>query len=54
MDDIIYNSDGTVDWTANGWPEPNPYGLMDDDVDMPDDIFDIWQSECEYDWGIDE
>lgn len=58
MDNIIRNSDGSIDWEANGWPEPNPYGMTDgyDIEDMPDDIFEIWQEECEAfdDWNVDE
>lgn len=51
MADIIYNSDGSIDWEANGWPEPNPgaetrvNGLSIDG--MPDDIYNQWMDECD-------
>lgn len=57
---VIYDSDGNIDWTANGWPEPNPgaetysNGLSIDS--MPNDIFDIWMNECdelEDSWEVD-
>lgn len=60
MDDVIYNADGSIDWNANGWPEPNP--LSDPNYDeysidgMPDDIFEVWQGECDdlsTDWSAD-
>ena len=50
MDDIIRHADGSIDWHANGWPEPNPSYEDEDEysvVDMPDDIFEIWESECD-------
>jgi len=60
MGDVIYYSNGTIDWNSNGWPEPNPGA--DTDMDgyttdtMPDDIFDQWLSECDdLDcWGADD
>lgn len=51
MDDIIYDSDGNIDWNANGWPEPNPGAETDDGeycIDgMPDDIYDMWMDMCD-------
>lgn len=48
---LIYDENGNIDWNANGWPEPNPEGLsMVNGLNtsgMPDDIFDIWQNECD-------
>lgn len=60
MPDIVYDEDGSIDWNANGWPNPNP--LVDPEFEgydvesMPDDIFELWQSECEEmetDWSAD-
>lgn len=60
MEEIIYNSDGAIDWNANGWPEPNPEHNLNadgfDSTDMPDDIFEIWEYECDdmdIDWSSD-
>lgn len=51
MDEIIYDSDGNIDWNANGWPDPNPGAETDDgeySIDgMPDDIYDQWMEECD-------
>lgn len=54
MPDIITNPDGSINWHANGWPEPNPWMIYDEDEtedgvnadNMPDDIFEVWLSEC--------
>lgn len=27
--EVIRDEDGLIDWKANGWPEPNPYGEGD-------------------------
>lgn len=65
MPDIITNPDGSIDWNANGWPEPNPFMIYDEDETesgvslerMPDDIFDVWINECqneEIEGAIDE
>jgi hypothetical protein len=60
MDSVIYNPDGTIDWNANGWPEPN--GSYDGNLDgystenMPDEIFDQWNEECmelDIEWSAD-
>lgn len=60
MEEIILNDDGTIDWNANGWPEPN--SEYDSDYDgysvegMPDDIFEIWEEACselDIDWSSD-
>lgn len=50
----------TIDWNANGWPEPNVE--QDTNLDgystegMPDDIFDIWLEECYSlaEWSVDD
>lgn len=51
LDRIIYFSDGTIDWNSNGWPEPNDlYDPQYDGYDtagMPNEIFEIWEDECE-------
>ncbi len=50
MDEIIYDSNGEIDWNANGWPEPNAgYDPGYDGYStegMPDDIFDAWYDLC--------
>ena len=60
MGKVIYDDDGNIDWNANGWPVPND--TYDANLDgyttegMPNDIFDIWQQECEeldIDWSAD-
>jgi hypothetical protein len=60
MDNVICNPDGSIDWNANGWPEPNPGAeTMVDGYStngMPSDIFDMWMDECdelETGWSID-
>lgn len=60
-ENIICYPDGSIDWNANGWPEPNPGSETDDGEyttdDMPNDIFDAWLAECDemYDdnWSVD-
>lgn len=52
VDGLIADENGDIDWNANGWPEPNPFYLMDlDEIDdpqpMPDEIMDIWEYACE-------
>lgn len=51
MTKIIYDDHGSVDWNANGWPEPNVGAETDDGVytteGMPDDVFDLWLAECD-------
>lgn len=47
---IILHEDESIDWNANGWPEPNPeydqeFEGYDTDT-MPNDIFDQWLWEC--------
>ncbi len=61
MNDVIRYCNGDINWNENGWPEPNAGSETDDGQfntdDMPDDIFEIWQSECDdmYDenWSVD-
>lgn len=57
---IILDSNGNIDWEANGWPKPNAEhlsmlnGLTTNG--MPDDIFDEWWNECDNldtGWSID-
>ena len=55
--DIITDSNGNIDWKANGWPEPNPEAqTMIDGLSthgMPNDVFNQWLDECDalVDWG---
>lgn len=60
MYEIIYDTNGEIDWNANNWPEPNSeydtgYGGYSIDG-MPDDIFEIWEEACselDIDWSSD-
>ena len=60
MENVILSPDGSIDWNKNGWPNPN--SAMDANYEgystesMPDDVFDLWQTECENmedEWEID-
>lgn len=59
--DIICYEDGSINWNANGWPEPNAGSETSDGKystdDMPNDIFDEWLSECDElfdeNWSVD-
>lgn len=57
---VILNSDGTINWNANGWPDPNPEGLANDGYfsteGMPEEVFEEWEALCDNlneDWSID-
>ncbi len=60
MGNIIFDKNGNIDWNANGWPVPTPGGIGEIDGynidDMPDEVFDIWITECNEmeDDGIDD
>lgn len=53
--EIVTDEYGNIDWNANGWPEPNPYGDSHETVDgvelttdgMPNDIFEEWLDACD-------
>ena len=53
---VIRDEYGCVDWKANGWPEPNPYGIGDTST-MPYEIWKQWADicdMCENAWEVDE
>ena len=47
MSEPIKDEFGLIDWEANGWPEPNPYGDGDTSA-MPYDIWKEWIEACEF------
>lgn len=45
--EIVLDNNGTVDWQANDWPEPNPICEGDTDT-MPEALYDEWLNICGY------
>lgn len=46
MDGVVLDEFGFIDWEANGWPEPNPYG-EGDTSGMPFEVWKQWADACD-------